>query len=144
MNKIGEVALILNEKFALIKTTQPLILGSEISVFKDVALSPENISKVGTQSVQIPKGKLIVLMMQSDNVYLASTITKRAAKASPANTELAKSLSLYNTIFSKAEKEIDNSGSETAEYSAKLDKSRSMNITMHTLVVPGDSVGFQA
>jgi hypothetical protein len=144
MRKLGEVLLILNDKFAVIRATEPLILGSEVQTFKENKLDEAAQTKSGLKEIQIPKGKLKVVMMQENNVYLVSVITKRSAENSSENQSLARSLSLYNSIFGKAPAEVDNTGGEIAGYSAKLDVSQAIKFDYNVLVSPGDSVGIHA
>jgi len=144
MKKVGSVALILNEKTAIIKANEPLILGSEVLVYSEIPLSDEVKSKSGMNSVTVPKGKLKIIMLQENNYYLASIITKTNSVNSQENQNLGKNLTLYQNIFDKNNSpDVNVPQGEPAEYSAKLDKSQSINAKFSHLVVIGDVVSFQ-
>lgn len=138
MRKVGEVVLILNSKFALIKASEPLILGSEITVYSQFS---SNLS--GLSTISIPKGKLKILMLQESNYYLVSVITKKIAIETNENQSLARSLSVYSTIFGEDSATASDIVGEVANYSAKLETKEALNITLNNLVKVGDSVAFQ-
>jgi len=143
MRKIGSVALILNEKTAIIKASEPLILGIEVLIYTEIPLSDEVKSKSGLNGVTMPKGKMKIIMLQENGVYLASIVTKSTAVSSSENQALARNLSLYNSIFGKNTQEASIAQDEAAEYSAKLDKTESINAKFTNLVKVGDAVSFQ-
>jgi len=140
IKKVGQVVGILNSKFAIIKTTEPLIIGSEIIVFAEKESSID-----GLQMIMIPKGKLKVVMIQNNNFYIVSVITKGIAINSPSNVNLAKVLSAFSIIFGE---DLGASASEIedniANYSALLDESQSLNVVYDKKVKVGDSVGFSS
>lgn len=136
MRKIGEVKLILNNKFVVIKTTEPIILGSEVMVYKEIEVNLPNL-----QYVSIPKGKLKVLLLQENNYYIASVITKKIALNNNENASVARSLNLYSLIFSQKENnDIPTVEGELSNYSAQLDTKDSLNISVDLQVKVGDSI----
>lgn len=143
MKKVGNVILVLNDKFAVIRSTEPLILGSEVLAYQQVSIDEQNKASSGIAEIKMPKGKLKVLMLQETNIYLVSVVTKKSSEETPDNQTLARSLSLYNSIFGKTQDGADASG-ELASYSAKLDVSKAVKVDYKQLVSPGDVVGFQA
>lgn len=150
MNKVGEVVLVLNDKFVVAKTTTGLIIGSEVLVYKEIAIGEQAQSVSGLTSIELPKGKMKVISMQSENTYLLSVVTKDQAEMSDVNQTLALSLSAFNTIFGE-KKEGENpdgdvaiqSSDEVAPYSAKIDTSSAMNVDFNPLTTYGDAVSFQ-
>lgn len=163
MKKVGEVVLILNERIALLKATEAVIIGSEVSAMVEIPLADEQRKKVGVESLKLAKGKLKVLQMQAENLYLISTINKAGMTSTEENTTLAKSLTLYNQIFKKkeeAKKTEDGQSTQSApqaqaqpaaaasgegdkaEYSANLNKKESMNVDFSLPVKVGDSIFF--
>jgi hypothetical protein len=141
--KIGTIALILNLKFLIIKSNQPLILGSEVLVYDEVNLTAEQKATYGVDNPSIPKGKVKILMYQEDGTYLASVISQKNALDTIENNSLARSLSLYHNIFGAEDKEINSSDDSTlANYSAVLDKKFAINAELSSLVKPGDAVTF--
>ena len=133
MQKIGEVELILNEKFALIKTSEPIILGSEVLIYVEKEI-PSTQDKI-----EIPKGKLKVVMIQGENRYLVSIISKKIEDQNQGNVALARSLSMFGNIFDKTKTEVTN-GDENASYSAQLDSTVAVGLDINPLVKPGDLV----
>lgn len=142
MKQIGEIAFILNSKFAIAKTTQSLMLGSEIMIFDDIQVPEDVKTKYSLTSLAIPKGKLMVVMFQGNDFYLLSTITNANSTKSSENDSLARNLSIYKSIFgSDPAIETIKSNGELVNYSAMLDTKSSMNAKMNMLVQPGDPVG---
>lgn len=142
MRQIGEIAFILNSKFAVAKTTQSLILGSEVMIFDDIQVPEDVKARYGLQSLAIPKGKLMVVMFQGNDFYLLSTITNVNSTKSSENDSLARNLSIYKSIFgSDPAIETIKSNGELVNYSAMLDTKSSVNAKMNMLVQPGDPVG---
>ncbi|RMD76748.1 hypothetical protein D6810_03070 [Candidatus Dojkabacteria bacterium] len=139
--KIGEVAFILNSKFAVLKTTESLILGSEVLVYNEINLPAEQQTS-GLTSAAVPKGKLKVVMMQDEHVYLASVITRKDMSDSYENQSLSRALTLYHSIFGKEDDELLSSDSDLASYSAVLDTTKALNVTISHLVQPGDAITF--
>lgn len=137
MQKIGEVEIILNEKFALIKTQEPVILGSEVLIYVEQQI-PGSETKI-----EIPKGKLKVVMIQGENRYLVSVISKKIEDQNQANVALARSLSMFGVIFNKPEDEANIDTEEQATYSAKLDASSAVGLDIDPLVKPGDLVSIR-
>lgn len=133
MQKIGEVELILNQKFALIKTTEPIILGSEVLIYVEKEI-PNTQDKI-----EIPKGKLKVVMIQGENRYLVSVISKKIEDQNQSNVALARSLSMFGNIVDNTKPEVAN-GEESATYSAQLDSSVAVGLDINPLVKPGDLV----
>lgn len=142
MKQIGEIAFILNSKFAVAKTTQSLMLGSEIMIFDDIQVPEDVKTKYSLTSLAIPKGKLMVVMFQGNDFYLLSTITNGNSTKSSENDSLARNLSIYKSIFgSDPAIETIKSNGELVNYSAMLDTKSSVNAKMNMLVQPGDPVG---
>ncbi len=144
IKKLGVVVAILNSRLVVIKTEQPLILGSEVLVYDEVKLEQlTNNDALGVSHTIIPKGKLKIIMLQEDDIYLASTISKKNALDSQENVSLARSLSLYSQIFVNKDIEFDKlDDSNIADYSAKLDTSKSLKADISPLVRPGDYITF--
>lgn len=171
MKKVGEVVLILNDRVAVMKTTQPVILGSEVSAIKEVQLAGDQQSRVGVSSLQLSKGKLKVLQMQGEGLYLISTISKATMTANEENVALAESLKLYKQIFNKEDKKKDEGKeganaqtskqpeqqtantsqkpvedvkvqNDKAEYSARLNEKEAMNVDFSLPVKVGDAIFF--
>lgn len=142
MKQIGEIAFILNSKFAVAKTTQSLMLGSEIMIFDDIPVPEDVKSKYSLTTLAIPKGKLMVVMFQGNDFYLLSTITNANSTKSSENDSLARNLSIYKSIFgSDPAIETIKSNGELVNYSAMLDTKSSINAKMNMVVQPGDPVG---
>lgn len=137
MRKIGEVILVLNNKFAVIKTTELLNLGSEVTVYSEIKI-PELQNSLLSYIV-IPKGKLKVAILQEPNIYLVTVISRKLMQETPENQNLAKSVISYKSFF---DKELKNSDEELAPYSAQMDLLKSLNIDINTNVGLGDSIAF--
>lgn len=138
MNKVGEIALILNSKFAIAKTTTPLILGSEVLAYTEIKVDDTNKDTSGIEKVSIPKGKLKVILRQSENQYLLSIIDRNSMEANAENESLARNLSSFKQI------QASNQAQQNSEapYSAQLDQSFSLNLEFNPLVIPGDSIAY--
>lgn len=140
--KLGQVALILNSKFVVIKSSEPLILGSEVIVYNEVKLNSEQEQSSGIKEPSIPKGKLKVVMLQEDKTYLATVITQRNSNDNAENQSLARSLTLYHAIFGKEDSELNSDDGKLASYSAVLDTKQAVNAKISHLVQVGDAVTF--
>jgi hypothetical protein len=142
MNKVGEIILILNKKFAIVRTTRPIILGSEVLAYKEAALNDGSKQQSGLDNVSIPKGKLKVIMQQGENLYILSIIDKNTMEANAENETLARNLSSFKQIFNQENPTGQPSEDEVAPYSARLDESQSVNVDINPLVVIGDSIAY--
>lgn len=138
MRKVGEIILILNDKFAVIKTSELLILGSEITVYSEIRI-PE-LQNYSINNLIIPKGKLKVAILQESNVYLVTIIARNTMQETPENQNIAKSVSTYKSFFDNVT--LDNTSNEPAPYSAKMDLVKSLNLEINTNVCVGDSIAF--
>lgn len=138
MNKVGEIALILNSKFAIAKTTTPLILGSEVLAYTEIKVADADKDNSGIETVSIPKGKLKVILRQSENQYLLSIIDRNSMEANAENESLARNLSSFKQI------QASNQAQQNSEapYSAQLDRSFSLNLEFNPLAIPGDSIAY--
>jgi hypothetical protein len=142
MKQIGEIAFILNSKFAVAKTSQSLMLGSEIVVFDDVPVPEEVKTKYSLTTLAIPKGKLMVVMFQGNDFYLLSTISNSNGTKSTENDSLARNLSIYKSIFgSDIPTETNKPNGELVNYSAMLDTKSGINAKMNMMVASGDPIG---
>lgn len=138
MRKVGEITFIADSKFAIAKTTEFLILGSEVLVCQDIKLPNEE------NTFRIPKGKLKVVMLQDENVYLLSVVTKNKAEDTHDNQTLIRSLSIFSSLFPKnaGSTVIPENDTELAEYSAKLEAANLSDIKVNPKVVATDSIYF--
>ncbi len=137
MRKVGEVILVLNSKFAVIKTTELLNLGSEVTVYSEIKI-PELQNSL-LSSIIIPKGKLKIAILQEPNIYLATVISRRSMIETPENQNLAKSITTYKSFFENNEKSTEE---ELSPYSAQMDILKSLNVEINTNVSAGDSIAF--
>jgi hypothetical protein len=139
MKKVGEITYIADSKFAIAKTTEFLILGSEVLVCAEIKLDGE------MNAFRIPKGKLKVVMLQDENIYLLSVVTKNNAEDTHDNQTLIRSLSIFSSLFPKnaGTTEVPASGdTDLAEYSAKLDAANKADIKINPKVQENDSIYF--
>lgn len=137
MRKVGEVILVLNSKFAVIKTTELLNLGSEVTVYSEIKI-PELQNSL-LSSIIIPKGKLKIAILQEPNIYLATVISRRSMIETPENQNLAKSITTYKSFFENNERSTEE---ELSPYSAQMDILKSLNVEINTNVSAGDSIAF--
>jgi hypothetical protein len=139
MKKVGEIAFVADSKFAVAKTTEFLILGSEVLVCSEIKLPNEE------STFRIPKGKLKVVMLQDENIYLLSVVTKTNAEDTHDNQTLVRSLSIFSSLFPKnaGTTEVPSNGDTAlAEYSARLDAVDKADIKINPKVVASDSIYF--
>lgn len=139
MKKVGEIAFVADARFAVAKTTEFLILGSEVLVCSEIKIPNEE------TTFRIPKGKLKVVMLQDENVYLLSVVSKKNAEDTHDNQTLIRSLSIFSSLFPKpaSTTEIpDTNDTELAEYSAQLDAADKADIKINPKVQANDTIYF--
>ncbi len=136
MKKVGKITYIADSKFAIAETTEFLILGSEVLVCNEIQLGSED------NTFRIPKGKLKVVMLQNENNYLLSVVSKDKAEDTQDNQSLSRSLSIFASLFPNNAGEVEIPAGELAEYSAKLDSGDKENIKVNPKVNIGDAIFF--
>ncbi len=135
MKKVGKITYIADSKFAIAETTEFLILGSEVLVCNEINTGGENAFK-------IPKGKLKVVMLQDENKYLLSVVSKDKAEDSSDNQSLARTLSIFASLFPNNAGEVEIPTGELADYSAQLDATGRENIKINPKVSVGNEIYF--
>lgn len=145
MTAIGNIKLILNKEYLLVTTTNYSSLTTNtVLVVYDEVISEEVEKEAGIKNIYFPKGKLVVIAKQAENLYLVSTVkTQEIKRKRTINPRLSSVISSWGMLMGNPEIEEEIIESVPLKYPSKVDEKASLNISFSTLIKVGDKVGLE-
>ena len=137
MKMLGKIEAILNEKMLLLSSSEVLQIGEPVQVYvliEDVKLKESGFN----DPILIPKGKLRIVNAQKGNKYLAEIFreTKEITRKETVP------VSAYTGLLARIQgQRIEITEEVPGEWSAEIDKSKSLNMAISKAITIGDLVG---
>ncbi|MCX6645803.1 MAG: hypothetical protein NTY09_05530 [bacterium] len=140
MVTFGKVQAILDDKYLLISSEQPLNKGELVTVFSQVT-DPRLLEKAGIQNIVIPKGELRVVCPQELQVYLVERFReiKREVTRVTVPSRYQHALLGFAAQIAGETKEVVQE--IPGPWSAEIDQDNLLGINIEMLVQEGDPIG---
>jgi hypothetical protein len=140
MNAFGKIEAILNDKIAIISSSETLTPNEIVAVF--ASIDDPKLKELGySDPILYPKGELKIVCEQKENKYLAEVFretqskTRKIVTPSPFATSLSAWVAQLQPVVREITEEVQGAPS------AKLNTSQSFNLQISDVVSAGDLVG---
>jgi hypothetical protein len=130
MEAIGEIAAIVNSDYVLVRTSMHVSAGGKLTVFQIVENA--RLSEAGLERLFVPKGEIVIVAKQAEDLYLATTVTVETT---------TRSIDVPSFVERMGFKQVRQA--IPREFHAHVDESQSLGVKLERAIRVGDKVALE-